>query len=157
MVIPPLCKFHPFANLTLYIAHTAQPSRQISIYFGFMIYQHQEQSYKALIVLSHKTFFSSKFDSIQPLLQRRGLYNALSYGFSACSGVLKITIHCVQKLGTVKQTADRCTPSDSQAHSLPHQGDRDCYSAIEHLGFGNVLGIQETFFLRAIREDIPGA
>ena len=49
------------------------------------------------------------------------LYKELSYGFCACSGVLKITVYCVQELGTVHQTADRCTPSDSQAHSLIHQ------------------------------------
>ena len=49
-------------------------------------------------------------------LQRRGLYEALSPEFCACSGVLKISFYCVQKLGIVHQTADSCTPSDSQAH-----------------------------------------
>ena len=53
-------------------------------------------------------------------------------------------------MGAVHQTADICTPSDSQAHSLPHQGNRDCYEAIEHLVLGNVIGIQEVFFLRGV-------
>ena len=65
---------------------------------------------------------------------------------------LKITIYCVQKLWTVHQTA--VTPSPSQAHSMPHQGNRDCYGAIEHQIIGNVLGNQEKFFFyehRSIR------
>ena len=60
-----------------------------------------------------------------PPLQRRGLYEALSPEFCAWSRVLKIFIYCVQKIGTVHQTADSCTPSDPQAHSpafvLPSQ------------------------------------
>ena len=59
--------------------------------------------------------------SIHTPLLRRGLYKALSHWFCACSGVLKITLYCVQKLGTVQQTADSCTPSDSQAHSQGQQ------------------------------------
>ena len=35
------------------------------------------------------------FHSIHSPLLRRGLYKALSHGFSACSGVLKITFYCV--------------------------------------------------------------
>ena len=56
-----------------------------------------------------------------PPLQRRGLYEALSPELCACSGVLKISFYCVQKLGTVHQTADTCIPSDSQAHSPGRQ------------------------------------
>ena len=48
--------------------------------------------------------------SIHPPLRGRRLYKALSHGFCACSGVLKITLYCVEKLGTVHQTADSCTP-----------------------------------------------
>ena len=56
-----------------------------------------------------------------PPLQRRGLSEALSPEFCACSEVLKISFYCVQKLGTVLQTADSCTPLDSQAHSQGRQ------------------------------------
>ena len=38
-----------------------------------------------------------------------------------------------------------CTPS----HSLPIQGNRDCYGVIEHPILGNVLVIHMTFFLWA--------
>ena len=59
--------------------------------------------------------------SMYPPLQRRGLYEALFPEVCACSGVLKISIYCLQKLGTVHQTADSCNPSDSQAHSTGQQ------------------------------------
>ena len=36
-----------------------------------------------------------------------------------------------------------------QAPKLTLQGNRNSYGAIEHLVLGYVLGIQETFFLRA--------
>ena len=41
------------------------------------------------------------------------LYEGLSPKFCACSGLFKISFYFVQKLGTVHQTADSCTPSDS--------------------------------------------
>ena len=84
--------------------------------------------------------------SIHCLLLKRGFYKALSHGFCACSGVLMITFYCVQKLWTVHQTADSCTPSDSQAYS---PGQQKLLRGNEHLVLGYVLGIQETFFLRA--------
>ena len=61
------------------------------------------------------------YHSIHPPLLRRGPYKALSHGFCACSGVLKINFYCVQKLGTVHQTADSCTPLHSQAYSPGQQ------------------------------------
>ena len=66
-------------------------------------------------------FCLNKCHSICPPLLRRGLYKALSHGFCACSGVLKIIFYWLQKLGTVHQTADSCTPSDSQAYSPGQQ------------------------------------
>ena len=86
--------------------------------------------------------------SIHTPLLRRGLYKALSHGFCACSGVLKITLYCVQKLGTVHQTADSCTPQTIPGHrcvQMPQttkhtlQGNRNCYGAMEHLILGYVL------------------
>ena len=65
--------------------------------------------------------------------------------FCAWSGGLRKCIYCVQKLWT----ADSCTPYHSKPHSLPRQGNRHCYGAIEHLILGYVLGIKEIFFLRA--------
>ena len=59
--------------------------------------------------------------SIHLPLQRRGLYYVLSHGFCACPGGLKIIFYCIQKLWTVHQTADSCTPSDSQAYSWERQ------------------------------------
>ena len=53
------------------------------------------------------------------ILETRGLYKAMSYRFSARSGVLKITICCVQKLGPTYKLAGLYTPSNSQPHSLP--------------------------------------
>ena len=61
----------------------------------------------------------SLVNSIHPLLETRGLYKAMPYRFSARSGVLKITICCVQKLGPLHKLADFYTPSNSQPHSLP--------------------------------------
>ena len=55
------------------------------------------------------------------MTQRRGLYQALAPEFCACSEVKKISFYFVQKLGTVHQTADSCTPSDSNAHSPGQQ------------------------------------
>ena len=65
--------------------------------------------------------YVSKYYSMYPPLQRRGLYEALSPQFCACSGVLKISFYYAQKLGTVHQTADSYTPLDSQAHSRGRQ------------------------------------
>ena len=61
--------------------------------------------------------YCRKLHSIHPSLQRRVLYEALSLGFCACSGVIKNTFYYVQKPGKAHNTSDRHTPSDTQAHS----------------------------------------
>ena len=68
-----------------------------------------------------------------PPLETRGLYKAVSYKYCARSGVLKVTVYCVQKVGTIQLIQLFSLTLPATLSAMPQQGGIDWYGAIDHL------------------------
>ena len=82
-----------------------------------------------------------------PLLGQEGSIKPCFIDSAHAQGFFKITIYCVQKLGTVHKP----TPSHSQPHSLPFPGIRHCYGVIEHRILDTFLDIHKMYFFYKLR------